>query len=97
MLLLERGGFYLLNELQVFSLVLPKGEKLLAENGSAEEQSRILEEIKSFVLRFKGDEYAVQQMLSYKKKATEALNAFRDSAVKESLLRLLDFAINRVQ
>ena len=41
--------------------------------------------------------YAVQQMLAYKKKATEALSVFRDSAEKRSLIALLDFAINRVQ
>ena len=74
-----------------------KGEKVCTANLSKEEETRTLEEIKSFVLRFKGDEYAVQQMLAYKKKATEALSVFRDSAEKSSLLALLDFAINRVQ
>ena len=78
------------------------GEKLVTipETASKEEkenETRILEEIKSFVLRFKGDEYAVQQMVSYKKQATEALNVFRDSPEKRSLLALLDYAINRVQ
>ena len=62
-----------------------------------EEETRLLEEIKSFVLRFHGDEYAVQKMLSYKKQATEALSLFRDSDEKSSLLALLDYAINRVQ
>ena len=74
-----------------------KGEKVCSAGFSKEEETRILEEIKSFVLRFKGYEYAVQQMLAYKKKATEALSVFRDSAEKSSLLALLDFAINRVQ
>ena len=58
---------------------------------------QVLEQIKAFVLRFHGDEYAVQQMLAYKKQATEALSVFRDSATKTSLLNLLDYAINRVQ
>ena len=62
-----------------------------------EEEARTLQEIKAFVMRFKGDEYAVQQMLAYKKKATEALNVFRDSEEKRSLIGLLDYAINRVQ
>ena len=48
-------------------------------------------------MRFKGDEYAVQKMIEYKKKATEALNVFRDSEEKRSLIGLLDYAINRVQ
>lgn len=74
-----------------------KGEKLVANGYSPEEEVRILEEIKTFVLRFKGEEYAVQQMLAYKKKATEALSVFRDSAEKRSLTALLDYAINRVQ
>ena len=74
-----------------------KGEKVSSAEFAKEDETRILEEIKSFVLRFKGDEYAVQQMLAYKKKATEALSVFRDSAEKSSLLALLDFAINRVQ
>ena len=74
-----------------------KGEKLVADGYSSEEEARILEEIKTFVLRFKGEEYAVQQMLAYKKKATEALSVFRDSAEKRSLVGLLDYAINRVQ
>ncbi len=78
-----------------------KGEWLVSRGEGAEElkgeETRVLEEIKSFVLRFKGDEYAVQQMLGYKKEATEALSVFRDSPEKNSLLALLDYAINRVQ
>ena len=74
-----------------------KGEQLLAKEYSAEEESRVLEELKSFVLRFKGDEYAVQKMLDYKKQATKALSVFRDSPTRSSLLALLDYAINRVQ
>ena len=75
-----------------------KGEWLVV-NGETqkEEATRALEEIKSFVLRFKGDEYAVQRMLEYKKQATEALSVFRDCPEKRSLLGLLDYAINRVQ
>ncbi len=74
-----------------------KGERLVANGFSPDEEARTLEEIKAFVMRFKGEEYAVRQMLSYKKKATEALSIFRDSAEKRSLIALLDFAINRVQ
>lgn len=74
-----------------------KGERLVSKVYSQEEEARVLEEIKAFVLRFKGDEYAVQRMLEYKKQATEALSIFRDSAEKRSLIALLDFAINRVQ
>ena len=71
--------------------------ELLAAHSDVLDTDKALQEIKAFVLRFKGDEYAVQQMLTYKKKATEALSVFRDCAEKKSLLALLDFAINRVQ
>ena len=71
--------------------------EMLAAHSETLQTDKALEEIKSCVLRFKGDEYAVQQMLNYKKTATEALSVFRDSAEKKSLLGLLDYAINRVQ
>ena len=74
-----------------------KGERICEADIAPDEETRLLEEIKSFVLRFHGDEYAVQKMLGYKKQATEALSIFRDSPEKSSLLALLDYAINRVQ
>lgn len=72
------------------------GEMLAAHSESLDTENA-LQEVKAFVLRFKGDEYAVQQMLTYKKQATEALSIFRDSPEKNSLIALLDYAINRVQ
>ena len=72
------------------------GEMLAAHSESLDHE-KALQEVKAFVLRFKGDEYAVQQMLGYKKQAMEALKIFHDSAEKNSLLLLLDYAINRVQ
>ena len=78
-----------------------EGERLKLKVESLElkvgEERRVLEEVKAFVMRFKGDEYAVKKMLEYKKQATEALSVFRDSPEKKSLLALLDYAINRVQ
>ena len=71
--------------------------ELLAAHSETIETDKSLQEIKSFVLRFKGDEYAVQHMLIYKKQATQALSVFRDNEIKKSLLELLDYAINRVQ
>ena len=71
--------------------------ELLAAHSESIETEKALQEIKAFVLRFKGDEYAVQQMLTHKKQATEALSVFRDSPEKTSLIALLDYAINRVQ
>lgn len=54
------------------------------------------QEIKAFVMRYQGVQYAYQQMQAYKKKAVETLSVFRDSPTKDSLLRLLDYAINRL-
>lgn len=71
--------------------------ELLAAHSESIETEKALQEIKAFVLRFKGDEYAVQKMLTHKKQATEALSVFRDSPEKTSLIALLDYAINRVQ
>lgn len=71
--------------------------EMLAAHSETLEVEKALQEIKAFVLRFHGDEYAVQQMLEFKKKAMEALKIFHDCPEKNSLLQLLDYAINRVQ
>jgi len=55
------------------------------------------QEIKAFVMRYEGVRYAYQQMQKHKEKAMEALEAFHDSTIKQSLLRLLDYSINRLQ
>lgn len=72
------------------------GEKVVSAHASTDTE-KALQEIKSFVLRFRGEEYAVQLMLEYKKQATQALSVFRDCEEKQSLIALLDYAINRVQ
>ena len=71
--------------------------ELLAAHSETLDTEKALQEIKAFVMRFKGDEYADRQMLSHKKEATEALSVFRDCPEKKSLIDLLDYAINRVQ
>jgi octaprenyl-diphosphate synthase len=71
--------------------------ELLAAHSETLNTEKALQEIKAFVLRFKGDEYAVQRMIEYKKQATQALSVFRDSPEKKSLIDLLDYSINRVQ
>lgn len=71
--------------------------ELLAAHSETLNTEKALQEIKAFVLRFKGDEYAVQKMLALKKQATEALSIFHDCEEKTALLALLDYAINRVQ
>ena len=55
------------------------------------------QDIKSFVLRYDGIRYAQQQMETHRKKAIEALAIFPDSKYKDSLIALLDYAINRIK
>jgi octaprenyl-diphosphate synthase len=55
------------------------------------------QDIKSFVLRYEGIRYAHQKMEQHRKKALEALSIFPDSKYKESLVALLDYAINRMK
>lgn len=65
----------------------------------SDDHERVIAEqvIKSFILRYDGLNYVQKQMQVHKKKAAEALSVFRDSLYKESLLALLDHAINRVK
>ena len=51
--------------------------------------------IKSFVLRYDGIGYATRQMQRLRKQAIEVLSIFPDSSRKDSLMALLDYAINR--
>jgi octaprenyl-diphosphate synthase len=55
------------------------------------------QEIRSFVLRYDGIRYAHQLMEKYRKKAIAALSIFPNNKYKESLLTLLDYAINRMK
>ena len=54
------------------------------------------QEIRSFVLRYDGIRYAYQLMEKYRKKAIEAMASFPDNKYKESLIALLDYAIQRM-
>lgn len=55
------------------------------------------QDIKSFVLRYDGIRYAHQAMEQHRKKALEALSIFHNGKYKESLVALLDYAINRIK
>jgi octaprenyl-diphosphate synthase len=57
----------------------------------------IEQDIKSFVLRYDGIRYAQQEMEKHRKKALEALSIFPDGKYKDSLIALLDYAINRMK
>lgn len=54
------------------------------------------QEIRSFVLRYDGIRYANQLMDKYRAKAIEALKIFPENVYKNSLISLLDYAINRM-
>jgi octaprenyl-diphosphate synthase len=55
------------------------------------------QEIKSFILRYDGIRYAHQEMEIHRKKAIAALSIFADNKYKESLITLLNYAINRIK
>lgn len=55
------------------------------------------QDIKAFVLRYDGIRYAQQEMEKHRKKAIEALSIFPKNKYKDSLIALLDYAINRVK
>lgn len=57
--------------------------------------SEIVEDIKSFVLRYQGVNYAYKKMEEYRRKAIAALDIFRESEFKQTLLNMLDYAIHR--
>ena len=54
------------------------------------------QEIRSFVLRYDGIRYAYQLMDKYRKKAVDTLSIFPENKYKESLISLLDYAIQRM-
>lgn len=54
------------------------------------------QEIRSFILKYDGIRYAYQMMERFRKKAVNALSAFPDNKYKESLISLLDYAIQRM-
>ena len=54
------------------------------------------QEIRSFVLRYDGIRYAYQLMDKYRKKAVDVLSIFPENKYKESLISLLDYAIQRM-
>lgn len=68
----------------------------LSNHDSLLNTNKAEQEIKAFVMRYQGVEYANVQMQTLKKKAAEKLNVFRDSKTKESLFRLFDYAIYRL-
>ncbi|MGM9836918.1 MAG: polyprenyl synthetase family protein [Paludibacteraceae bacterium] len=54
------------------------------------------QEIKSFVMRYQGVQYAYRQMHEYKQQAVKVLSVFRDSATKQALFKLFDYTVNRL-
>lgn len=54
------------------------------------------QEIRSFILRYDGIRYTYQLMEKYRKKALDAILLFPDNKYKESLIALLDYAIQRM-
>ena len=53
------------------------------------------EDIKSFVMRYQGVRYAYKKIEEHRKKAVESLSLFPDSEIKQALLEMLTYAIQR--
>ncbi len=70
--------------------------KVLANNSPHIDSFEAEQEIRSFVLRYDGIRYAYQLMDKYRKKAVDALSIFPENKYKESLISLLDYAIQRM-
>lgn len=68
----------------------------LAQNAPHINAFEAEQEIKSFILRYDGIRYAHQEMQKHRRRAIEALAMFPDNRYKDSLVTLLDYAINRV-
>lgn len=75
-----------------------KAEELASSNNKLSEKqiSGMEQDIKTFVMRYDGVRYAYNKMLFHREKAIKALDLFHNSPAKESLINLLDFAINRI-
>ncbi len=67
----------------------------LSKKEPVKNPTEIVEDIKSFVLRYQGVQYAHKKMEEYRRKAIEALDFFRESEFKQALLEMLDYAIQR--
>jgi octaprenyl-diphosphate synthase len=52
--------------------------------------------LKSFVMRYDGVRYAYQQMRRHKEMACQCLSVFRESAAKDSLSGLVEYAVSRL-
>lgn len=68
----------------------------LANDSQHIDTFEVEQEIRSFVLRYDGIRYAHQLMEKYRKKAIDTLQIFPDNKYKESLIGLLDYAIQRM-
>lgn len=60
------------------------------------EQQEIEQEIKSFVIRYDGVQYAYRRMRGHQHTAQEVLSVFHDNPSKQALLQMLEYTITRM-
>lgn len=73
-----------------------KISEALANKEEYIDRFEVEQEIRSFVLRYEGIRYSYQLMEKYRNKALEAIKIFPDNAYKNSMISLLNYAINRM-
>lgn len=67
----------------------------LAKHAPHIDEHEVEEDIKAFVMRYQGVRYAYKKIEEHRKKAVQALDFFPDSEIKQALLDMLTYAIQR--
>ena len=67
----------------------------LAKQAPHIDEHEVEEDIKAFVMRYQGVRYAYKKIEEHRKKAVQALDFFPDSEIKQALLDMLTYAIQR--
>lgn len=75
--------------------VIRQAAEDLAKQAPHIDEHEVEEDIKAFVMRYQGVKYAYKKIEEHRKKAVQALDFFPDSEIKQALLDMLTYAIQR--